>query len=66
MGSYTPNIIKGLKKKVEPCYLWELIPDLFDLLPFLADDGAVELLLDNQVFGTLVLLPRGGKNSCHH
>lgn len=61
-------LLKSLKgqKKIEPRYLWELIPDLFDLLPFLADDGAVELLLHNQVFGTLVLLPRGEKNSCHH
>lgn len=40
-------------------HLWEFVPHFLYLLPFLADDGSVKTLFDDQVLCTLVLLRRG-------
>lgn len=37
-------------------HLWEFIPHFFYLLPFLADDGSMKTLFNDQVLCTLVLL----------
>lgn len=39
-----------------PTDLWEFVAHFFDLFPFLADDGSVKTLFNDQVLCTLVLL----------
>lgn len=42
--------------KQSPTHLWEFIAHFLYLLPFLADDGSVKTLFDDQVLCTLILL----------
>lgn len=37
-------------------HLWEFVAHFFYLLPFLADDGSVKTLFNDQVLCTLILL----------
>lgn len=39
-----------------PTDLWEFVTHFFDLFPFLANDGSVKTLFNDQVLCTLVLL----------
>lgn len=47
-----------LEKERELVYLWKLVPHFFDFFPFLADDGPMEFLFHDQIFGSLVFLRR--------
>lgn len=37
-------------------HLWKFVPDFFNLLPLLANDGSMEALFDDQVLCALILL----------
>lgn len=54
----------GLENALGNPHLWEFVPNLTDPLALLANDGAVEPLLDEEVLGALVLLEPDRRRRC--